>query len=131
MQVVTARQQFAFQPVGAVVEQLAAPEDVAEHMRIEDQQGRRFGTCLVFPLELATGDCRNVGVAGVALLAIDEIADVLAYQQTTELGLDRRRQPALAAGFRPSQHQYLHAVAGSSSRRQVRQPCTASRVKSP
>ncbi|MNE56990.1 hypothetical protein D3C80_1519340 [compost metagenome] len=131
MQVVMACPQLGFQPVGAIVEQLAAPEDVAEQVRVEDQQGRRLGACLVFPIELATGDSRDVGIARVALLAIDEVAHVLAHQQAAEPGLQLRRQPALAAGLGPGKHQYFHAVAGSSSRRQVRQPCTASRVKSP
>ena len=56
--VVFARLQFGFQPIGAVTEQRAAPEHVAQQMGVEDQQMRCGGPCSVFPGQLAAGNVR-------------------------------------------------------------------------
>ena len=124
-------EQGVLNPGGAITKQLLTPEHIAQQVSIENQQlgPRRSG--LVFPGQLALSDCADVGVAGVALLTLDKMPHVLADQQSTKSRMNMFGQPAFATGFRPSEHQYLHALASARSRRQVSQPLTAKRVNSP
>ncbi|PAV70677.1 hypothetical protein WR25_22851 [Diploscapter pachys] len=75
VQVVMARLDGLFQPLGAIAEQCPAPQDIAKQVGVENQQLRCLRPALVFPGELPTGDGGDIGVAGIALLALHEVAD--------------------------------------------------------
>ena len=91
-------------------------------MGVENQQFRGCCSGLIFPVQLPLGDAADIGIAGVALLLIDKVPYVLAYQYATKSAFNGVGQPAFTAGFRSGQHQYFHALTSARSRRQVNQP---------
>ncbi len=127
--VVGSAQQLLFDPRRAIAEQGAAPEQVAQQVRIKNQQAGQRSTCSVFPGQLTLSNGRNITVGGIAALLIDEVTHVLADQNPAEPTLYFGREPALAARFRAGQDQDFHR-ASTRSLRHSRQPCTASRVNS-
>ena len=119
--IVVAAQQLRLQPVRAGAEQGGAPQHIAQQVGVEDQQGGLLRAGGVFPGQLPAGDGRDVGQAGVAGVNGHEVTHVFAHQQATEVLVQLRGQPALAAGFRTRQYHDLH-VRNAGSRRQSRQP---------
>ena len=68
-------------------------------MGVEDQQIGLLRTGGVLPSQLPAGDGRDIGQAGVPWVNVHEVTDVFAHQQATEVLMQLRGQPALAAGF--------------------------------
>lgn len=123
-------QQFGFQPGRAVTEQRLAPEHIAQQVRVEDQQCRLLRPCLIFPLQLAPGDFRDISQTSVAGIEFDKPTHVFIHPQAAKALLQARRQPALASGFGAGQDHNLH-VRNAGSARHSRKPWIASRVNSP
>ncbi|MNF06858.1 hypothetical protein D3C80_2069030 [compost metagenome] len=57
-------------------------------MRIENQQGRLLGPCLIFPRQLAKCYWCDVFVAGYPGFFFDEMPNVLADQYAAEIGVN-------------------------------------------
>ncbi|MNR31057.1 hypothetical protein D3C85_1485470 [compost metagenome] len=63
MQIVVPCQQCLLDPRRAIAEQCATPENIAQEMRIENQQWWLLGACLIFPSQLALCYRRDVFIA--------------------------------------------------------------------
>ncbi|MNF79560.1 hypothetical protein D3C84_617740 [compost metagenome] len=88
MQVVVPYLQCLLDPHRASAKQGAAPKDVAQQMRIENQQGRLLGPRLIFPRQLAKCYRCDVFVAGYSGFLFDEMPNVLADQYAAEIGVN-------------------------------------------